>query len=1076
MKKYIEILILLVAGCLYAANVNSVKIHTDFELTDDISGYPWDLSSDVYTITDNWQGKPVSDDWHTSIKSVWTDENLYVLFVANYSSLAVNKSIVPDDNGNCWGIWSYDVVEMFIGDNPDIKKYYEFVTSPLGQKIDIRHNKNIVKGDSYFTNYTSNWEVKSHVVSDKWICQFKIPLKSISSDVIYSGKQFNCNFYRCTGDTKTNADIRHYMALKPTNTPTPSFHVPENFGTLTLVEAKEPEAVLNLDFEDIAGKDVVISEHTGVNSSKSLVMYGEDSKPLIITDKDTLEKLAGAKSLTVSGWVKRPVTFDDTDYQPPVIINCHGVFQVTFERWGRLGIMMTGADGRRKQLWGGWINIPNFTPDNRWLFFAFSYDGTKNGPNCALYYGYEEYPIECETFRAADAGQRQDDPDKMWSGEQRVEAAAGMLAESAPQSITVGAYNAAGVKQVNGQLDSIRIYASNVDDSAALDYSQIEKIRLDDIGDDTFRQVAIQKAAKQAQDKKRQWQIEQQYWLDNLNLHRVELFKRIFTDDAPMPMIDSEPVSVPRGGKAAMMFAAMSRQRGKIEAEIRVKAIRNADGAQVHFPVELYHVKNIPVEANNNGGINTTISSQPPQIWMEHIVKKAPFRTAEVLVPADKFLLRENNAHALMYQGILVDIDVPVDTPAGIYHGDFVIDAEGEQKRLTFSFRVHQTVKPAQPRLNNVYWFKADPANLTIGEKPKLWSDGHWKLIENSARTLHSYGQNTMSVSLISHRDETINFIKTIKNVDGSYDFDFSMFDKWIETFLRCGFNRFEGECAFGGHNASALNVRAYDKKSLSMVDIFTTASDFVQWLDFMEIFYQHLYSHLKDKGWDKYYVQGVIDEPTNIEKYKKAYALTKKVMPDIMTKDACGNTDYSDYIDIQVFNMSLFKESYQQVAKKRRKQGKGVWFYHCASPYPPYPNRHLDDPLSCSRLFPWLSFKINADGYLFWAANNYRTADPYKSSIGPLPGGITNPGHPPGDDWMYYPGAEGLLGSMRMLAFREGLTDYDLLSMLAEKDSETAGQILEQIIRTPVNYEKDPAAYRAARKQLLIKLDLLEN
>jgi hypothetical protein len=520
------------------------------------------------------------------------------------------------------------------------------------------------------------------------------------------------------------------------------------------------------------------------------------------------------------------------------------------------------------------------------------------------------------------------------------------------------------------------------------------------------------------------------------------------------------------------MFAAMSRQRAKVEADISVDSITDEYGRSADFPVSLYHVKHIPVEANNNGGINTTISSRPPQIWMEHIIKQAPFRIAEVLVPAESFLLRENNMHALMYQGILADVEVPANARPGLYTGELVLDTGEEQKRQTFSFRVHKTQAPPRPLLNNVYWFKADPANLTTGTKPALWSDEHWQLIENSARTLHDYGQNTMSVSLISHRDETINFIKTIRNADGSFDFDFTMFDKWIETFRRCGFNRFQGECAFGGHNGSALNVKAIDKRTGNEIDLFTTASDFDQWLDFMAVFYRHLYAHLKDKGWDKYYVQGVIDEPTNMERYKKAYALTKKMMPTIRTKDACGNIDYSDYIDIQVFNMSLFKESYQQVARQRREQGKGVWFYHCASPYPPYPNRHLDDPLACSRLFPWLTFTLNADGYLFWAANNYRTADPYKSSIGPLPGGIVNPGHPPGDDWMYYPGPEGLLGSMRLLAFREGLVDYDLLSMIAEKDREKADRLAERIIRTPVNYEKDPAQYRRLRKEMLDLLD----
>lgn len=100
------------------------------------------------------------------------------------------------------------------------------------------------------------------------------------------------------------------------------------------------------------------------------------------------------------------------------------------------------------------------------------------------------------------------------------------------------------------------------------------------------------------------------------------------------------------------------------------------------------------------------------------------------------------------------------------------------------------------------------------------------------------------------------------------------------------------------------------------------------------------------------------------------------------------------------------------------------------------------------------------------------RGADPYRGSIGPLPSGSTDPGHPAGDNWMYFPGPDGLRGSMRMVAFREGLLDYHLISRLREIDADAAQAIQDTIITKIIDYAKTTSAYHAARRAMLEFLD----
>lgn len=178
-----------------------------------------------------------------------------------------------------------------------------------------------------------------------------------------------------------------------------------------------------------------------------------------------------------------------------------------------------------------------------------------------------------------------------------------------------------------------------------------------------------------------------------------------------------------------------------------------------------------------------------------------------------------------------------------------------------------------------------------------------------------------------------------------------------------------------------------------------------------------------------------------------------------------------SPLLDVHVFNLvTLLKNA--TLAESRRSRGKAVWLYHCTSPYPPYPNRHLDRPLSECRLWPWICYHLRAEGFLYWAANLYRKADEYKTSLGPFPNGSQDPGHPPGDAWFYYRGPDGLRPSMRIVAYRAGLIDHTLLSTLGEVDPEAAAGIAREVFPSPTAYSTDPAVYQAARRRVLLALD----
>ena len=77
----------------------------------------------------------------------------------------------------------------------------------------------------------------------------------------------------------------------------------------------------------------------------------------------------------------------------------------------------------------------------------------------------------------------------------------------------------------------------------------------------------------------------------------------------------------------------------------------------------------------------------------------------------------------------------------------------------------------------------------------------------------------------------------------------------------------------------------------------------------------------------------------------------------------------------------------------------------------------------------------------------------------------------PAGDSHVVYPGKEGPLSGQRFEAQRIGMEDAELLRLLAAHDPARTQAIIARVFRAFDDYETDLAAYRAAKRELLIAL-----
>ena len=762
---------------------------------------------------------------------------------------------------------------------------------------------------------------------------------------------------------------------------------------------------------------------------------GETFSAPVVRDPRLAKGLAGAQTLTVTGWFRVEPMYDD-----------HGHDYVLNSPWLSFFFHERGKDGTALRLNGEkgstvlWsTSNGQFVSGDRWVFYAFTYDGRQTKNNCLSYTGSEMDPVQLA-----------------WTAS----AAIGPLKTAPEGDMIVGAANARGEFAYTGFLGPLRIYASkDGQPSAVLDPAQLEQIRQSDLGSDWPKKLAARQQREAEKQAAKLESLRRKYYSDALNVVATDPLDPVFPDRLarPMQLVD-HPMSAARGGSAVWQFVILGTRPGP--CTIRTTLPVNNAGQTLHCTMKTFVIRPVPVEANTNGGSRTAIGRRPPDSWMRHFTREAPFEVAEVALQADEMVLSPERC-----QAVVLVLDVATDATPGDYRGTAQFTAAGSGITRPFKVRVHDVVLPETANALNVsYWLSPDPRDLTTGPPPEWWSNEHWRLLDNTARTLQWYGQDCILTPVIKGEHA---LVRTTRRKDGQYTFDFTRFDRWVELFQRHGFKQFHGH-----HVTQWGAVYGMDEATGRKTVLIPSRSD-TQFLPFLGEFFRALGQHLGQKQWTRSYLQHLMDETSDVATYRKLADLLRAEAPGIRTIDAVNHKpkELSAIVDVPVLAV-VYLEREATLVSARRKEGLKTWFYNCCSPPPPYPNRHLDEPLSNSRLYPWIAFRFGVTGYLNWGGNIYRGADPYKTSVGPVPNGSQNPGHPPGDNWHFYPTRDGLVGGMRMLAFRQGLQDYRLLSLLAAKDTRRADAIATQMVHTLRQYAHHAVAFHASRTELLHRLE----
>jgi hypothetical protein len=158
---------------------------------------------------------------------LWSEGFLYLSFECPYTKLTDYGPPQPGERiAQSAALWDRDVVEFFCAPDPGkLTHYTEYEWAPNNEALDLR-----IRKPEFDFNWSSRmeWQVRVGESGRVWICEVRIPLKSLSDQHPVPGARWRANLYRI--------DRAHRAFLASNPVLSGSFHTPARFGWLEFVE------------------------------------------------------------------------------------------------------------------------------------------------------------------------------------------------------------------------------------------------------------------------------------------------------------------------------------------------------------------------------------------------------------------------------------------------------------------------------------------------------------------------------------------------------------------------------------------------------------------------------------------------------------------------------------------------------------------------------------------------------------------------------------------------------------------------------------------------------------------------
>ncbi|MBO7193519.1 MAG: DUF4091 domain-containing protein [Bacteroidaceae bacterium] len=374
-------------------------------------------------------------------------------------------------------------------------------------------------------------------------------------------------------------------------------------------------------------------------------------------------------------------------------------------------------------------------------------------------------------------------------------------------------------------------------------------------------------------------------------------------------------------------------------------------------------------------------------------------------------------------------VEVPRDIEAGEYTTALeVVDADGyvvKSLALTINVNSHSLPTVAEQKFHLDFW--QQPYAVSRYYQVERWSDEHLEALRPYLAALGRAGQRVVSAILFYEpwgeqtHDLFDPMVQTTKKSNGTWEYDYTVFDKYVELCAEYGINK-QINCF--SMLPWDMSFRYFDEASNSYKNLTTTYSSTEYrelWTNFLTAFK----AHLQQKGWFEKTVIAVDErgEAAMLKAYEIANALGFKM--------ALAGNYHSSLCDILHDKcVQLGQEHYitaAQLADRKSKNRITTFYTSCANSEP---NIYTNSYPAEAAYLPIYAAKMNLDGYLHWSWMNW-DEDPLTDSRYRKFGS--------GDTYCYYPGNR---SSVRFERLIEGIHQYEKIQILLEEYSDNPDKL----------------------------------
>lgn len=405
-------------------------------------------------------------------------------------------------------------------------------------------------------------------------------------------------------------------------------------------------------------------------------------------------------------------------------------------------------------------------------------------------------------------------------------------------------------------------------------------------------------------------------------------------------------------------------------------------------------------------------------------------------------------------------IDVILDEQ--VKHGEYdvTLTLVGEEKEVLAKTRISICVyegKLQEQTLKHTEWFHADC--LADYYHVKVWSEEHWRILENFFEVYRKRGINTILTPIftpaldiaVGGERTTVQLVDVIWQ-DGTYAFDFDKLGRWIKLCKKYHIEYFEMAHLYTqwGAKCAPKIIGMVDGKERQIFGWDTAATD-ESYKKFLAVFLPELTAYLKQIGIAQQVYFHISDEPSHehIDNYLQAKKQVEEYVEGFPIIDALSRYAFyeSGAVNHPIPGINHLDEFLE-------KKVPGLWAYYCNSQRVDMSNRFFCMPLARTRILGVQLYKFNIEGFLHWGFNFYNTQFSLQS-INPYE--VTDAGchFPSGDSFVVYPGKGGYPEeSIRLMALSEAMQDIRALQTLEKFTSkEYVIGLLEEDLDTPITF-----------------------